>query len=65
LRGGADKPDAGADVSLEDAVLALSSTGTEADTGEEEDAAGEPGRVVAISAGTEAEIVEILEKRES
>jgi len=41
------------------------SAGTEADTGGEEDAAGEPGRVVAISAGTEAEIVEILEKRES
>jgi len=41
------------------------SAGTEVDTGGEEDAAGEPGRVVAISAGTEAEIVEILEKRES
>jgi len=41
------------------------SADTEADTGEEKDAVGEPRRVAAVLAGTEAEIVEILEKREA
>jgi len=41
------------------------SAGTEADAEEGGDAAGEPGRVAAVSTGAEAETAAILEKTES